>query len=270
MKELLTRVLVAVISIPLLIFIILEGRWYFFGFIAIIAIGGQIEFYLMAKKKEALPQNIIGILISITVLTAVQVGLNKFLVVLIISLLLFSLSFEMFRNKNSALLNFSVTVSGVIYPVVLLAMLLHLRNNVSWDDISSNAGFMVSIFVALWACDSFAYFIGKSLGKHRLFERVSPKKSIEGAIGGLFGAFLVFISSHYAEWYIISLPIAVASGIIIGVFGQLGDLVESWLKRDSGVKDSSHILPGHGGLLDRFDSLIFVAPFFLIMYLLLH
>jgi phosphatidate cytidylyltransferase len=125
----------------------------------------------------------------------------------------------------------------------------------------------MTLFVAIWACDTFAYFVGKSIGKHRLFERVSPKKSIEGALGGLAGAVLAFLAVYYFEWYNISLELSLISGLIVGTFGQFGDLVESWFKRDAGIKDSSHILPGHGGILDRFDSLIFVAPVFMIIYL---
>ena len=88
-----------------------------------------------------------------------------------------------------------------IYPSLFLASLLFLRNNIEKINISSAAGFILTLFVSIWACDTFAYFIGKPLGKHRLFEKVSPKKSIEGAIGGLAGALLVFISVHYSLWW---------------------------------------------------------------------
>lgn len=270
MKELLIRIIVALIAIPMLIFIILEGGWYFFGFIALIAIGGQIEFYKMSGNKDIFPQTIIGVMMTSILLLIIQLGISKYLLIVIVSLLILSLTIEMFRNKKSALLNLSVTLSGVIYPGILLAMLLHLRNNVDWVEISSSAGFILTIFIAIWVCDSFAYFVGKPFGKHKLFERVSPKKSIEGAIGGILGAILVFVIAYIFQWYLISLHLSIASGLIIGIFGQLGDLVESWLKRDSGVKDSSNVLPGHGGLLDRFDSLIFVSPFFLILHLLLN
>lgn len=268
MKELMKRVSVAIVGIPLLVFLVIKGGWYFFGFIALISIGGQLEFYAMVKNKQALPQKVIGILFTVIILLFVQLGTNTIFLISFISLLILSLVFEMFRNKGSALLNISATFAGVVYPGILLTILIQLRNNIQWADISSNAGLILTIFVAVWACDSFAYFVGKPLGKHKLFERVSPKKSIEGGLGGVFGALLVFVTVHYTGWYYISLEMAIISGLIIGVFGQLGDLVESWFKRDAGVKDSSQIIPGHGGLLDRFDSLIFVSPFFLILYLL--
>ena len=110
--------------------------------------------------------------------------------------------------------------------------------------------------------------IGKSLGKHKLFKRVSPNKSVEGAVAGVVGSILVFLIVKWIEFVPISYVFAIISGLIVGIIGQLGDLVESWFKRDAGVKDSSNILPGHGGILDRFDSLLFVSPAFLILYIM--
>jgi len=267
MKELLTRVAVAVVAIPFLVYLILKGGWYFFSLITIITIAGQVEFYNLAKQKDSIAQKIPGILLTVLILIAIHTGLSNNLIGLSFILLILIFGSEMFFNKSSAILNVSTTVAGIIYPGIFLASLLFLRNNIQQLDVSSAGGFILTLFVAIWACDSFAYFVGKSIGKHRLFERVSPKKSIEGAIGGLVGSIVVFLSVYYFEWYIISLELALLSGIIVGTFGQFGDLVESWFKRDASIKDSSHILPGHGGMLDRFDSLIFVSPVFMIVYL---
>ncbi|MEP7219062.1 MAG: phosphatidate cytidylyltransferase, partial [Bacteroidota bacterium] len=113
---------------------------------------------------------------------------------------------------------------------------------------------------AIWTCDSFAYYAGRSFGKHKLFERVSPKKTWEGAVAGAIGGVAAMIGMQ--QWFLPYLTVgdAVVIGFIAGVFGQLGDLAESHMKRDAGVKDSSQIIPGHGGIFDRFDSLLFVAP----------
>jgi phosphatidate cytidylyltransferase len=268
MNELLKRVIVAVIAIPVLVWIILEGSWYFFGLISIIAIGGQYEFYSLAEQKGAKPQIYSGILLSVLVLISVQIGLNNFFIATFIFLFLVITGIEMYRNNHSAIINGAVTFLGVVYPSFFLATLIFLRFNIENTGISSAGGFILSLFVAIWICDTFAYFIGKAIGKHKLFERVSPKKSMEGAIAGLFGALLVFLAVYYFRWYIIPLELALLTGIAVGIFGQFGDLVESWYKRDATVKDSSHILPGHGGLLDRFDSLIFVSPVLLIIYLI--
>lgn len=124
------------------------------------------------------------------------------------------------------------------------------------------------VFVLLWTNDTFAYLTGRLLGKHKLFERISPGKTIEGSIGGLlFTMAGVIILSRYADW--ISLKEAVGMGLIAVVFGTLGDLCESMLKRQAGVKDSGKLIPGHGGILDRFDSVLFTVPFVFVYLLLL-
>ena len=119
---------------------------------------------------------------------------------------------------------------------------------------------MVSVFASVWVCDSAAYFVGRALGKHPLFKRVSPNKTWEGAIGGFVGAVAVFTVARFIALPYLSVVQAIVCGALIGLFGQVGDLVESLLKRSAGVKDSSALIPGHGGVLDRFDSLMFVAP----------
>ena len=133
------------------------------------------------------------------------------------------------------------------------------------DDVAATidrwGGFTVlSVFASIWLCDSAAYFVGRAIGKHKLFERVSPNKTWEGAIAGLVFAIGGFVLAHHLLLPYLSLRDALVCGGIVGVFGQLGDLGESLLKRDAGVKDSSNLIPGHGGVLDRFDSLLFVSP----------
>ena len=119
---------------------------------------------------------------------------------------------------------------------------------------------LLLVFVILWANDTFAYLTGRLLGKHKLFERISPGKTIEGSIGGLvFTLAGIMLFSHYVDW--LSLWQAIGMGLIAVVFGTLGDLCESMLKRQAGVKDSGNLIPGHGGVLDRFDSVLFAVPF---------
>ena len=122
------------------------------------------------------------------------------------------------------------------------------------------------VFALLWTNDTFAYLTGRLLGKHKLFERISPGKTIEGSIGGLvFTMVGVVVFSHYVDW--LSLYQAVGMGLIAVVFGTLGDLCESMLKRQAGVKDSGNLIPGHGGVLDRFDSVLFAIPFVFVFLL---
>ena len=124
------------------------------------------------------------------------------------------------------------------------------------------------VFVLLWANDIFAYLTGRLLGKHKLFERISPGKTIEGSIGGLvFTIITIIVFSRYADW--LPLRTAVGMGTLAVVFGTLGDLCESMLKRQAGVKDSGTLIPGHGGILDRFDSVMFSVPFIFVYLLLL-
>lgn len=130
--------------------------------------------------------------------------------------------------------------------------------------------FLIGIFIIIWTNDSFAYLVGKSLGKNKLFEKISPKKTIEGFIGGLLFALLsgIFISMFLEKtlsvyhWMIISL--------IVSVFGTIGDLIQSKFKRIAGVKDSGNIMPGHGGIYDRLDSVIFVIPFVYLFFKILE
>ncbi len=127
---------------------------------------------------------------------------------------------------------------------------------------------IISIFVLIWVNDTFAYLTGRTLGKTKLFESVSPKKTIEGAVGGLvFAIIAAYIISIYTDIYTLFQWISIA--IVVVVFGTIGDLVESKFKRRANIKDSGKILPGHGGILDRLDSLFFAAPFiYLTLYII--
>ncbi len=118
------------------------------------------------------------------------------------------------------------------------------------------------MLASIWICDSAAYFIGRAFGKHKIAKLISPNKSWEGGIAGLIAAIAAWLiaRSYIGGFEQVSLSTAIAMGIIAGAFGQIGDFAESMLKRDAGVKDSSTLIPGHGGVLDRIDSILFVAP----------
>ena len=139
-----------------------------------------------------------------------------------------------------------------------------------------NPKIIISIFILIWTNDTFAYIVGKSIGKHKLFETISPKKTIEGFVGGVCFATLAgyFISRYYfdpKETYLSkSIIIWTITAFIVGIFGTIGDLVQSKFKRLANVKDSGKIMPGHGGILDRLDSVIFVAPFVYLFYQILN
>ncbi|MCL9805543.1 phosphatidate cytidylyltransferase [Flavobacterium amniphilum] len=129
---------------------------------------------------------------------------------------------------------------------------------------------IIGIFILIWTNDTFAYLVGKSMGKHKLFERISPKKTIEGFVGGMVFAILasILIAAYYVPAFSFTTWVLIA--VIASIFGTVGDLVESKFKRLANVKDSGNIMPGHGGIYDRLDSIIFVAPFVLLLFKVLE
>ena len=139
-----------------------------------------------------------------------------------------------------------------------------------------NPKIIIGLFLLIWTNDTFAYIVGKSIGKHKLLERISPKKTIEGFLGGLI--FAIFAGYLISKYYISPKPefsqqsilIWTSIAAIVGIFGTIGDLIESKFKRIAGVKDSGNIMPGHGGVLDRLDSVIFVAPIIFLFYQILN
>ncbi|HYQ86590.1 MAG TPA: phosphatidate cytidylyltransferase [Bacteroidota bacterium] len=189
---------------------------------------------------------------------------------------------ELFRNDGSALLNLSATMFGLLYISLFMGtfigiremflpldfpMLRYFTSESSFTDPASIAlvyrwgGYTaISVFATIWVCDSAAFHVGSAIGRHKLFPRVSPNKSWEGAIAGFIFAVAAAIAAKYIVLEFLTLGAAVIIGSIVGVFGQMGDLIESLFKRDAGTKDSSRLIPGHGGALDRFDSLLLVAP----------
>jgi phosphatidate cytidylyltransferase len=155
----------------------------------------------------------------------------------------------------------------VVFNILLLVNLFNNKSFHKYHKTYSHLFLYITLPFILLCNDTFAYLVGKSIGKHKLLERVSPKKTIEGFIGGIiFTIIASVIISQFYTFFTVTLWIITA--IIIALFGTLGDLVESKFKREAGVKDSGNIMPGHGGILDRLDSAIFVVPFLYILYLI--
>ncbi len=170
--------------------------------------------------------------------------------------------FETKTTKIDTLLKYAYLIGYVILPFVILT-------KIPFGIHGFNPKIIISIFILIWTNDTFAYIVGKSIGKNKLFERISPKKTVEGFVGGVIFAVIAsyFISKYFIQgatqiWLIIA--------VIVGVFGTIGDLIESKFKRFAGVKDSGKIMPGHGGVLDRLDSVIFVAPYIYLFYQILN
>jgi phosphatidate cytidylyltransferase len=257
------RVAVIALFVPLLAAIAFFGGLAFRGFVLILVMLGLREFHQMAQAKGYEPFRYLGFISGIGIFLYVSFDfgpINMFLAAMVMTLM----CAELFRrDMNHALTHIAITLFGILYVGWLGAHLVLLREMQPIGSPVGNFGLRaLGLAVAItWTCDILAYLVGVSIGKHRLLPRVSPKKSVEGAVGGLLGA--CAIGGVAAATWLPVMPIwmGLLVGFVGGVLAQMGDLVESLLKRDAGIKDSAALLPGHGGVLDRFDSLYFVSPF---------
>lgn len=256
-----TRVIVSIIAIPLILLVCIYGEIPFLIFVLGIALISFWEFTQLVKNKNAHLNFIIGIAaVLLIVLNAYFNFINFQIFIIGFSVIL--LLVELFRNKDSAILNIGVTFFGVFYLGLFASTIILIREYFSHSAILYSEGgyLIISILVSIWICDSAAFFVGTAFGEHKLFPRVSPNKSWEGAIAGFVFAIISMIVAKALLLDLLTLFDSVVIGVIVGIIGQMGDLVESLVKRDAGVKDSSALIPGHGGIFDRFDSLLLTAP----------
>jgi phosphatidate cytidylyltransferase len=257
----LTRTIVALIGIPFIIAACYYGKELFLIFVLLIGFVSFHEFSLMALNKKSNVNNPAGFLAVAAIILNVYYSFIDFeiLIFILMPVLLF---IELFRNRESAILNLGSTLLGIFYIGLFTASILKIREFFSYSNQLYNQGglLIISVMVSIWACDSGAFFIGSAIGKHKLFPRVSPKKSWEGAIAGFLFSILAMIALRSIFLDFLLLKDVIIIGLIAGIFGQIGDLIESLVKRDASVKDSSSLIPGHGGIFDRFDSLLFTAP----------
>lgn len=267
------RIIVGLIGIPFLVWIMLHGGYAFLFFTLTIAALAQWEFYKAARQKGYQPMEWTGILAGSVYLSSVSaVALVPFSAEFIIAaMVLLTFITEVFRQRSTALANAMTTIGGFFYIPFMIGFFHLMQQQFHEHYHMGGRLFTVILFAGIWLCDSAAYFSGKFFGKHKLLERVSPKKTWEGAIGG----YIFCIAGVYAlsQWLLKpALPITfiLLTGAIIGTIGQIGDLFESLIKRDAQIKDSSGILPGHGGILDRFDSALFVAPAVWLLFMIYH
>ncbi len=269
MKKLVTRTITGIVLVLIILAATIASQYSFAVLFMAIMAGGLLELLNFYKKSEINPNKWLSYLISFLIFGIsffVAKGLieAKYFLILFPFFLLI-LASELYRKKQKPLENIAVTIFSLVY----LAIPLALANFLVFPEIFSGNEYspklLIALFVLIWTYDSGAYLVGVSIGRHRLFERISPKKSWEGAIGGTLTAIIaaIIISRYIPEiqtfhWIVISILTVVSS--------TFGDLTESMFKRYFGVKDSGQILPGHGGVLDRFDSLLFAVPV-IVLYL---
>lgn len=251
------RIIVALIGIPLVLFLVhLGGIPFLFLVLLIIALGLR-EFYNLIQKESLVSLKIIGILSALVLAISVYFSIDNlelgiFVTILILVLFLARLYT---RKIEGSLLDIAITLLGVFYVGWLISHLILLRQLSYWGK-----EYTYLVFLATWSIDNGAYIVGITWGKHKAIPQISPHKSTEGIAGGLVGGLLAVFLVKW--WFLPHLDYihCLGIGLSLGIIGQLGDLSESLIKREAKVKDTSKFLPGHGGILDRFDSLFFTAP----------
>lgn len=261
------RILTAIVALPILLYTVWSDSPYFFvaltGVAVLLALA---EFYGLASKAGCKPQAIPGYAAALVVISSFVFDKPEWIVAALIALSITLLGGAVLHpdDMKQSLLSVSASLFGVIYVALLASCLAGVR--MAPDAASSSAiphlasKLLTMFFASVMMTDTGAYYVGRTLGRHKLAPRVSPGKTIEGAIGGFAMAILTGYICRLIFFNEIPISHALALGGAIGVIGQIGDLAESLLKRGAGVKDSGNLLPGHGGMLDRIDSILFCAP----------
>jgi len=302
MSELTKRVLVAVFGIPIALGIVYIGGFVFFLAVVFFSNLALWEFYSLFSNSNFKPAATFGLIISTLLQTLfylllqTKVKVDPLDVSVIFCLILFVIPaflvfLQVWSKQPHPTQNSAITVLGIYWVGISFLSLLairflpefflfirslgeitepHLTLGLIYPiDNTWTIKFFIVILGTIWICDSFAYFLGKAYGKHKLAPKVSPKKTWEGAIAGYAGAVLGFLVLSILFNLDLPLSFQFLFASVIGIIGQVGDLAESKIKREFNVKDSSSLLPGHGGILDRFDSILSVYPTTTIIILLL-
>jgi phosphatidate cytidylyltransferase len=274
MNTTITRAISGSVYVLLLISATLFSQFSFLLLFGILLLFSVVEFSKLVSLNPIPP---LAIATLFFILFNIDNTIKTNEVLLLIAALLVSIKSLLFLfEKQNKFLNtpskYLFLIGYLIIPIIIFTKIPFLNADDQFINIHVthyNPKNIISILIIIWMNDTFAYLSGITFGKHKLFERVSPKKTVEGFIGGIVFSIIagVLFAKYYMEesvahWIIIAL--------IVGVFGTLGDLIESKFKRLAGVKDSGTIMPGHGGFLDRLDSIIFVAPFIYLFYQILY
>lgn len=253
LRDLGGRLLTALgIGVAFLGSILFGGTYAVAAVVTVVAVAGAAEFYAILRRERRLPNEVFGLAAVAAMPVSAAAyglpGLTAVISILVVFSLLWHLALRQVRATDTA-----VTVFGVIYVGFTLAHFVLIR------DLDAGTELALATIVSVWANDSFAYLIGSALGRHKLAPHISPKKSWEGFIAGSLLTVAVWVAVYYVTDTKMTLAALIGVGIAASVAAVVGDLAESRLKREVGVKDSGVLLPGHGGFLDRFDSLILVS-----------
>ncbi|MEA3316396.1 MAG: phosphatidate cytidylyltransferase [Bacteroidota bacterium] len=271
MNNLIKRSLTGLIFVVVVVGAIALSKYSFFILFLGLIVLGMNEFFNLIVNNDNKFQKILGIILASIVFISNYIYAQEivdsriFLIIIVLVIMVFIV--ELYLQKELPFSNIANTIIAVLYIAVPFSLINYMvfRNS----NIEYNSHLILGFLFLTWSYDSFAYLFGVSFGKHRLFERISPKKSWEGFIGGIilsiFTAYIVslfFQDLQFVQWVIVSL--------IASIGGTFGDLTESMLKRSVNIKDSGNILPGHGGILDRFDAVLVSLPLFYVYLQLLN
>lgn len=264
LKNLGTRILTGIVFVSILLLGILWNQYSFLVIFSLVSVWALFEFYTLIIKEAKVPLNrtlntVGGFFLFIgSYLCFSTSGNFLFYFVPYIIYLLYLFVSELFLKRPNPIMSLAYAVLGQIYLALPLALFNYLAFVYEGNGLYHYA-MLLALFIFIWVNDSFAYLSGSMFGKHRMFERISPKKSWEGFAGGVI--FTIIAAIIYANFFTqLSYGAWIGFALVTIVFGTLGDLIESLFKRTLNVKDSGNLLPGHGGILDRIDSVIFALP----------
>jgi phosphatidate cytidylyltransferase len=258
------RIASGVLFVPLLVLLARAGGLAFVGFVAVEVTLGLVEFYRMMRGKGLRPYPLLGLLCGLGVVWKAFRPHQSQSDLLLTGAVLVTLALGLRRpDLKGRVEGMAVTLFGVLYVGWLSAHLVLLRE-LPWraggPPYAAGAAYVLLAFFLTWSCDTAAYAVGRVFGRTRPWTRISPRKSLEGSIGGLIATVAAaFVARAWFAPFLAARD-AILLGLGVGIFAQVGDLVESMLKRDARHGDSSDLIPGHGGILDRFDSLYFATP----------
>ena len=262
-----TRLVSGIILVIIALFVVVNGGSILFLTTGMISLIGLFELYRVMQIEKK-PLGVIGYLTVISYYGLLWFEGQQYVMLMVIAALMLLMSVYVFTFPKYKTEEVTVAFFGIFYAAVMLSYLYQVR-------VIPDGRYLVwLIFLSSWGCDTCAYCCGMLFGKHKLAPVLSPKKSIEGAVGGVAGAALLgfiyasFFGAHMTEMSNPQLACTVACGIA-SVISQIGDLAASAIKRNHNIKDYGHLIPGHGGILDRFDSMLFTAPaiYFAILFL---
>lgn len=254
----LKRIIAAVVFVPLFLLLVLKGSYFHYSvFIFVLAFLGLMEYFKLVKDRVSPGLKVMGVLWGMFLAAGLYTGESRIVVAMLTFGFMAVCLMRLARKGeiNAAFQDIGYTFLGPLYVGLLLGHLFLLR------AMEAGREWILILFFTIWMCDIAAFYTGLSIGRHKLYPEISPNKTIEGAIGGILGSLIVVAVAKF--WYLNQLNLMDVFAIAIGVsvMGQLGDLCESMFKRAASVKDSGGLIPGHGGILDRFDSILFAAPF---------